>query len=48
MMTAAYNEIITYMKTSKDVWFARHEELGEWARAQGSGEAAYQKRVLSL
>ena len=45
MMTAAYNEIITHIKTFSDVWFARHEELAAWARAQGVGEASYHQRV---
>jgi allantoinase len=48
MMTAAYDEIINYMKTFPDVWFARHEELGVWAHEQGIDEVSYQKRALSL
>jgi peptidoglycan/xylan/chitin deacetylase (PgdA/CDA1 family) len=44
MMTAAYDEVIRYMKGFPGVWFARHEELGAWAHAQGTGEMAYNKR----
>jgi peptidoglycan/xylan/chitin deacetylase (PgdA/CDA1 family) len=47
MMTAAYNEIITYMKTFQNVWFARHAELGRWAKEQGAGERAYNRGALS-
>jgi peptidoglycan/xylan/chitin deacetylase (PgdA/CDA1 family) len=48
MMTAAYDEIIRYFKTFPDVWFARHEELGDWAHKQGTGEKAYNRRALGL
>ncbi len=48
MMTAAYDELLTYFKTFPDVWFARHEELGAWARQQGHGELAYNRRILNL
>jgi allantoinase len=47
MMTAAYDEVIRYMKEFPDVWFASHAELGEWAHQQGRGEQAHQRRIFS-
>jgi peptidoglycan-N-acetylglucosamine deacetylase len=34
MITSVFEEIVKFLKTQPDVWFARHEELGRWALAQ--------------
>jgi len=45
MITSVFEEIIGYIKQHPDVWFARHEELGQWALAQKDPHS-YQSRFF--
>lgn len=47
LMTAVVQEILKYIGKSPDVWFARHEELAEWALAAGVDEHTYRGRYFS-
>ena len=46
LITAVVNELIKYMQKSRDVWFARHEELADWALAQNVDEHSFQSRYF--
>lgn len=45
MITAVFEEIVKYLKQQPDVWFARHEELGQWALAQKT-DHSYKERFF--
>jgi peptidoglycan/xylan/chitin deacetylase (PgdA/CDA1 family) len=47
LMTAVVQEILRYIAKSPDVWFARHEELADWALASGVDEHTYRGRYFS-
>ena len=47
LMTAVLQEILQYIAKSPDVWFARHEELANWALAGGVEEHTYRERYFS-
>jgi hypothetical protein len=47
LMTAVLQEILKYFAKSSDVWFARHEELANWALAGNVDEHRYQERYFS-
>lgn len=47
LMTAMVQEILRYVGKSSDVWFARHEELANWALASGRDEYSYRERYFS-
>ena len=40
LITAVLQEVLKYMQQSRDVWFARHEELARWALAPMSTSTA--------
>lgn len=44
MITAAFDQIFGRLKQYPDVWFARHEELGAWARS--APEVTYRSRFF--
>src|SRR5262245_14608354 len=44
LITAVLDEILRYIGRSKQVWFARHEELAEWALAAAAAEHPYRAR----
>ena len=44
LMTSVLQEILEYIAKSPDAWFARHEELADWAYAAGVDEHAYCSR----
>jgi peptidoglycan/xylan/chitin deacetylase (PgdA/CDA1 family) len=46
LMTAMVQEILRYVGKSPDVWFARHEELANWALASGRDEHTYRDRYF--
>jgi allantoinase len=46
LMTAVLQEILQYIAKSPDVWFARHEELANWALAGGVEEHTYRSRYF--
>jgi allantoinase len=46
LMTAVLQEILKYIAKSPDVWFARHEELANWALASGVDEHSYRGRYF--
>ncbi|HTH96418.1 MAG TPA: polysaccharide deacetylase family protein [Stellaceae bacterium] len=45
MVIAQFEKLIAYFKQFPDVWFARHDELAEWAWAQPE-EQTYRKRYF--
>jgi len=47
MMTATIQEILKYFAKSPDVWFARHDELANWALAGNVDEHTYRDRYFS-
>jgi hypothetical protein len=47
LMTAVLQEILQYIAKSPDVWFARHEELANWALAGGVDEVSYRERYFA-
>jgi allantoinase len=47
LMTAVVQEILKYIGKSPDVWFARHEELANWALAEGVDEHSYRERYFA-
>lgn len=46
MVIAMFDQIMAHIKSHPDVWFARHEELGEWAMHTDASEYTYAKRFL--
>jgi hypothetical protein len=46
-MTAVLQEILQYIAKSPDVWFARHEDLANWALAGGVEEVSYRERYFA-
>jgi allantoinase len=46
LITAVLQEILTYIAGFPDVWFARHEELAQWALASDVDEHTYQDRFF--
>ena len=46
LMTAVLQEILKYFAKSPDVWFARHDELANWALAGGVDEHTYRGRYF--
>jgi peptidoglycan/xylan/chitin deacetylase (PgdA/CDA1 family) len=44
LITAVLDEILRYIGKSKQVWFARHEELAEWALKGDTDEHLYRTR----
>jgi allantoinase len=47
LMTAVLQETLKYIAKSPDVWFARHEELANWAFAAGVDEHSYRERYFT-
>ena len=47
LMTAVLQDILQYIAKSPDVWFARHEELANWALAGGVDEHTYRSRYFA-
>ena len=46
LISAVLNELLTGFTRSPDVWFARHEELAQWALAAAVDEHTYQSRFF--
>jgi allantoinase len=46
MITSVFEEVINYFKQHSDVWFARHEELAQWALNANVDEHTYQSRYF--
>jgi allantoinase len=47
LMTSVVQEILTYFAKSPDVWFARHEELANWALNARVDEHTYRDRYFA-
>ena len=47
LITAVMQEVLKYIAKSRDVWFARHEELARWALASGVDEHSYSSRFAA-
>jgi allantoinase len=47
LITAALNEVLSYIAKSRNVWFARHEELADWALAANVDEHTYRSRFFA-
>jgi peptidoglycan/xylan/chitin deacetylase (PgdA/CDA1 family) len=46
LISAVLNELLSEVARSPDVWFARHEELAQWALAADVDEHSYQSRFF--
>lgn len=46
MVMSVFEEIVRYMQQFPDVWFARHEELADWALAAAAPEHTYKARFF--
>lgn len=46
LMTAVLQETLEYIAASSQAWFARHEELANWALAEGADEHTYRERFF--
>jgi peptidoglycan/xylan/chitin deacetylase (PgdA/CDA1 family) len=46
LMSAVLQEVLKYIAGFPDVWFARHEELAQWALASDVDEHTYQSRFF--
>jgi peptidoglycan/xylan/chitin deacetylase (PgdA/CDA1 family) len=46
MFTAVLDEVLTYFQQQPNVWFARHEELADWALAAKQDECTYLARYF--
>jgi peptidoglycan/xylan/chitin deacetylase (PgdA/CDA1 family) len=46
LFTAMLDEVIQYFRQQPDVWFARYDELAEWALAAKDDEHTYQSRYF--
>lgn len=46
LIAAAVEKILTHVTKSPDVWFARHEELGEWALNNDMTKHAFRSRFF--
>jgi hypothetical protein len=47
LISAVLNELLTGFARAPDVWFARHEELAQWALAADVDEHTYQSRFFA-
>ena len=47
LITAVLQEVLKYIAKSRDVWFARHEELARWALASDVDEHSYRSRFAA-
>lgn len=47
LVTAVFEQIVHYIRQFQDVWFARHAELGDWARAHADLDTSYRKRFFA-
>ena len=46
LITAVLQEVLKYIGKSRSVWFARHEELADWALAAKDDEHSYRARFF--
>jgi peptidoglycan/xylan/chitin deacetylase (PgdA/CDA1 family) len=46
LITAVMQELLTKMKKTPGVWFARHDELAQWALARNADEHTYRGRFF--
>jgi allantoinase len=47
LITAVLQELLTKMKKTPGVWFARHDELAQWALASNVDEHTYRSRFFA-
>jgi hypothetical protein len=47
MIMAVFDQIINYIRQFPDIWFVRHEELADWARAHAEKDTTYRKRFFA-
>jgi peptidoglycan/xylan/chitin deacetylase (PgdA/CDA1 family) len=47
LITSVLNELLTKMKKTPGVWFARHDELAQWALRANVDEHTYQSRFFA-
>jgi peptidoglycan/xylan/chitin deacetylase (PgdA/CDA1 family) len=47
LITSVLQELLTKMKRTPGVWFARHDELAQWALASNVDEHTYQDRYFA-
>jgi hypothetical protein len=46
LITAVLQEVLTYISSLPDVWFARHDELARWALEQDVDAVTYRHRFF--
>ena len=46
LITAVLQEVLTYISSLPDVWFARHDELARWALEQDADAVTYRHRFF--
>ncbi|MBM3526757.1 MAG: hypothetical protein FJX62_01575 [Alphaproteobacteria bacterium] len=44
LMTAMFRQVLEYLKSHKDVWFAQHHEIAKWIADQQIEDTAYARR----
>ena len=47
LIAAVLTELLKYMAKSRDVWFATHEQLADWALKQNVDVHTYQSRYFA-
>jgi hypothetical protein len=47
LITSVLQELLQKMKKTPGVWFARHEELAQWALRSNVDEHSYQSRFFA-
>ena len=48
LITAVLQDILSKIAHSRDVWWARHEELAQWALSRGEDEYSYRSRFFDV
>jgi peptidoglycan/xylan/chitin deacetylase (PgdA/CDA1 family) len=46
LMAAQFRQILEYMRSNKQVWFARHDEVARWMLDRGAGNASFARRFF--
>jgi len=47
MIMAVFDQIINYIRQFPDIWFVRHAELADWARAHAGDDTSYHRRFFA-
>lgn len=47
MISAVFDELLSYIKARPGVWLVRHDELARWVMARELSELSYRERFFS-